>query len=37
MMTATPAGPAAQVADGLAVVAGLAPSVYAVLGHGASK
>jgi len=34
---ATPAGPAAQVADDLAVVAGLAPSVYAVLGQGASK
>ena len=34
---ATPAGPAAQVADDLAVVAGLAPSVYAALGQGASK
>jgi EpsI family protein len=34
---ATPAGPAAQVADDLAVVAGLATSVYAVLGEGASK
>jgi EpsI family protein len=34
---ATPAGPAAQVADDLAVVAGLAPSVYAALGQGDSK
>ena len=34
---ATPAGPAAQVEDDLAVVAGLAPSVYAVLGQGAGK
>jgi EpsI family protein len=34
---ATPAGPAAQVADDLAVVAGLVPSVYAVLGQEASK
>ena len=34
---ATPAGPAPQVADDLAVVAGLARSVYAALGQGASK
>ena len=34
---AIPAGPAAQVADDLAVVAGLAPSVYAVLRQGASQ
>lgn len=34
---ATPAGPAPQVADDLAVVAGLAPSIYAALGQEAGK
>jgi len=34
---ATPVGPAAQVADDLAVVAGLAPSIYAALGRETGK
>lgn len=34
---ATPAGPAPQVADDLAVVAGLAPSIYAALGQETGK
>jgi EpsI family protein len=34
---ATPAGPAAQGADDLAVVTGLAPSIYAALGQEAGK
>jgi EpsI family protein len=34
---ATPAGPATQVADDLAVVAGLAPFIYAALGQETAK